>query len=343
MSAQLLELLACPACRKELGDDGPQLRCTQCGARYPVVDGVPHILPPIEGSRWREWEVKQELGLAEYEAEAEPSQHALGLARAFAEFADPVGLVLDIGCGTAARPPYQRRDGRARYVGVDPLVGTSARDFEFVVGVGEQLPFRSGCFDVVLSATTLDHVVDPAASLREVRRVLRSGGRVALWMGVVDSAALRRVVIPEYSVPTAAGLRRRLAARDLRGIGSAGLRHLVVNPTRRATTELRFRRHERETIDTVYADRASYHFRFFKESDVLRLLDESGFDVLDTRSLGDEAHGRSFFALAEPRQRGPLARLRRLRAHGRHAIRNVPMGASLSLGARRPTAATHPY
>ena len=90
--------------------------------------------------------MKQELGLAEYEAEAEPSQHALGLARAFAEFADPVGLVLDIGCGTAARPPYQRRDGRARYVGVDPLVGTSARDFEFVVGVGEQLPFRSGCF-----------------------------------------------------------------------------------------------------------------------------------------------------------------------------------------------------
>jgi len=323
VNAQLLELLACPACREELGDEGPQLRCVHCGSRYPVVDGVLHILPPLEGSRWREWEVKQELGLAEYEAEAEPSQHVLGLARTFAEFADPVGLVLDVGCGTAARPPYHRRDGRACYVGVDPLVGTSPRDFEFVVGVGEHLPFRSACFDVVLSATTLDHVVDPAASLREVRRVLCSGGRVALWVGVVDSAALRRVAIPEYSVPTAAGLRRRLAARDLHGIGSAALRHVVVNPARRATTEMRFRRHERETIDTVYADRASYHFRFFKESDLLRLLDESGLDVLDTRSLGDAAHGRSFFALAQPRQRGPLAGLRRLRAHGRHAVHNL--------------------
>ena len=86
---------------------------------------------------------------------------------------------------------------------------------------------------------------------------------------------------------------------------------------------MRFRRHERETIDTVYADRASYHFRFFKESDVLRLLGESGLDVLDTRSLGDAAHGRSFFALAQPRQRGPLAGLRRLRAHGRHAVHNL--------------------
>jgi hypothetical protein len=61
----------------------------------------------------------------------------------------------------------------------------------------------------------------------------------------------------------------------------------------------------------------SYHFRFFKESDVLRLLEESGLDVVDTRSLGDPVHGRSLFALAQPRQRGahPLVRLARLRAH----------------------------
>ena len=61
-------------------------------------------------------------------------------------------------------------------------------------------------------------------------------------------------------------------------------------------------------MNSVYADRASYHFRFFKESDVLRMLDQSGFDVLGTRSLGDAAHGGSpFFALAQPRRRGPLA------------------------------------
>ena len=299
MSAQLLELLACPACAEELvDDDDGELRCARCGSRYPVVDGVPHILPPLEGSRWREWEMKQELGLAEYEAEAEPSEHALGLARAFAEFADPVGLVLDIGCGVAAQPPYHRRDGRARYVGVDPLVATTARDFEYVVGVGEHLPFRSARFDVALSATALDHVVDPAASLREIRRVVRPDARVALWVGVVDPAVYQPAA---YALPTAAGTRRRLAARDLRGIGTAALRHLVVNPARRARTELRVRLRERETIDALYPARASYHFRFFKESDVLRLLEKSRLHVVDTRSLGDADHGHSLFALAQPR------------------------------------------
>jgi SAM-dependent methyltransferase len=301
VSAQLFELLACPACGEELGDDGPELRCGRCGSRYPVVNGVPHLLPPLEGSRWREWQAKQELGLAEYEAEAEPSEHALGLGRAFAEFADPEGLVLDVGCGTAARPPYHRRDGRARYVGVDPLVGTVARDFEFVVGVGEHLPFRSARFDVVLSATALDHVVDVAANLREVRRVVRPGGRVALWVGVVDSVALRREATADYPMPTAAGVRRRLVTRDLHGIGTAAFRRLVHNPVRRAKTELRYRLRERQTIDARYADRASYHFRFFKESDVLRLLEKSRLDVVDTRSLGDPDHGHSLFALAQPR------------------------------------------
>jgi SAM-dependent methyltransferase len=298
VSAELLELLACAACAEELSVDGAGLRCAHCGSTYPVVDGVPQILPPLEGSRWREWEVKQELGLAEYEAEAEPSEHALELARAFAEFTDPMGLVLDVGCGIAARPPYHRRDGRARYVGVDPLAATIARDFEFVVGVGEHLPFRTACFDVVLSATALDHLVDPAASLREIRRVVRTGGRVAVWVGVVDPEVYR----PDpYLLPTAAGLRRHLAARDLRAIGTSALRHLVVNPAQRARTELHIRLHERETIDAHYPARAPYHFRFFKESDVLRLLEKSGLHVVDTRSLGDPEHGHSVFALAQPR------------------------------------------
>ena len=298
MSTQLLELLACAVCANALGDDGSRLRCGHCGSTYPIVEGVPHVMPPLDGTRWREWDVKQELGLAEYEAEAEPSEHATELARAFAEFADPVGLVLDVGCGIAARPPYHRRDGRARYVGVDPLLTPIDRDFEYVVGVGEHLPFRSARFDVVLSATALDHLVDPAASVREIRRVVRPGGRVAVWVGVVDPAVYR----PEaYVLPTAAGLRRHLAARDLRGIGTAALRHLVVNPARRAKTELHIRLHERETIDIHYPARAAYHFRFFKESDVLRLLEKSGLHVVGTRSLGDPEHGHSLFALAQPR------------------------------------------
>ena len=43
----LLAMLACPRCadRPALALDGDQLVCPRCGARYPIVDGIPHLLP----------------------------------------------------------------------------------------------------------------------------------------------------------------------------------------------------------------------------------------------------------------------------------------------------------
>lgn len=42
------------------------------------------------------------------------------------------------------------------------------------------LPFRSGSFDAVTANFVLNHVGDPAATLTELRRVLRPGGRLAV-------------------------------------------------------------------------------------------------------------------------------------------------------------------
>ena len=39
-----LRWLVCPVCRQSLVPDGDALRCTGCGRRYPVVDGVPVLL-----------------------------------------------------------------------------------------------------------------------------------------------------------------------------------------------------------------------------------------------------------------------------------------------------------
>jgi hypothetical protein len=41
---KLLEILACPACKTPVLDEGEGLRCTQCGRRYPVRDGIPVML-----------------------------------------------------------------------------------------------------------------------------------------------------------------------------------------------------------------------------------------------------------------------------------------------------------
>jgi len=45
----LLDILACPACRAAVTEDGDQLVCKGCGRRYPVRDGIPVML--VEESR----------------------------------------------------------------------------------------------------------------------------------------------------------------------------------------------------------------------------------------------------------------------------------------------------
>ena len=40
----LLELLACPACKTAVREEGDQLVCVRCGRRSPVRDGIPVML-----------------------------------------------------------------------------------------------------------------------------------------------------------------------------------------------------------------------------------------------------------------------------------------------------------
>jgi uncharacterized protein YbaR (Trm112 family) len=56
MKRELVEILACPVCRESLElevteeDDREvitgSLKCTRCGAVYPIEDTIPELLPP---------------------------------------------------------------------------------------------------------------------------------------------------------------------------------------------------------------------------------------------------------------------------------------------------------
>jgi uncharacterized protein YbaR (Trm112 family) len=41
---ELLEILACPACKAPVRLEGDRLSCTSCGRRYPIRDGIPIML-----------------------------------------------------------------------------------------------------------------------------------------------------------------------------------------------------------------------------------------------------------------------------------------------------------
>ncbi len=93
--------------------------------------------------------------------------------------------ILDIGCGTGLASGPLVANGY-RVTGVDPsqpMLEHAKRRFSdasWVVGDAEHLPFDDRTFDVAISAHVF-HRVDRAAGIREIRRVLRPGGIVAIW------------------------------------------------------------------------------------------------------------------------------------------------------------------
>ncbi|KXA96196.1 hypothetical protein AKJ38_03715 [candidate division MSBL1 archaeon SCGC-AAA259I14] len=45
ISEELLEILACPYCKKRVKLEGEKLICPECGREYPIEDGIPNMLP----------------------------------------------------------------------------------------------------------------------------------------------------------------------------------------------------------------------------------------------------------------------------------------------------------
>jgi SAM-dependent methyltransferase len=82
--------------------------------------------------------------------------------------------VLDVGCGD--RPYEALLVGAAEIVGFD-VPGNPHADIH---GSIDAIPVEDASFDVVLCLQVLEHVPDPAAAVRELRRVVKPGGRVFL-------------------------------------------------------------------------------------------------------------------------------------------------------------------
>jgi SAM-dependent methyltransferase len=208
---ELLDVLRCPVCRSRLEPDD-DLRCTGCGRRYDVEDGIPRLLddslPGIAAKRreidgWLE-KAKRENWYREDDEMDEidaglphvswddpvwrSNEHSFG--QLLEHYVRPGMLVLEVGAARCWAAQHLLPRG-CEYVGTDiladPVIGLGRGAFyaERVGGFGrvqadgERLPFADGVFDLTFCVATLHHALDLTAMVHEMARVTKPGGFVA--------------------------------------------------------------------------------------------------------------------------------------------------------------------
>ena len=238
MRYRLLQWLACPACGEEdlrletqkvdndstftgswTSDEGQDrgldldekrvveilegaLHCPDCGAIYPIRDGIPRMLPAgyagaqASGHRWTTFDGS----LPEYEENFLDMTHPL-------KPHDFLGkVVLDAGCGFGRHAFFAARYG-AEVVALDnsdEAVASARRNtsgsqrVHVVQGDVQRPPFRPSAFDLVYSFGVLHHLAEPRQAFSALSELVRSGGRLQLWVygpragtAAIASGALR--------------------------------------------------------------------------------------------------------------------------------------------------------
>ena len=135
-------------------------------------------------------------------------------------------MVLEYGCGDGMNTlALARRGARIKALDISPeLIAVARRrlqvnnadsDVEFIVGSAHDIPLEDESVDVVFGIAILHHL-DLRLSAREVKRVLRKGGRAIFQEPVRNSAFIKfvRNLIP-YQSPDVSPFERPLTDREL--------------------------------------------------------------------------------------------------------------------------------
>lgn len=195
VTANLCGLCVCPNCHELLETRTEQLHCKACASDFPIVDGVPVILPrdsvfsADQILRSEDTYYSDEAKLSSqsnFNAKLRRSlpritksweRHGLyELVNTLLEtIDDPKGLQLGAG-----EQPVAIAGKIKRVSWVHSDVDLTFRPHMIADAVG--LPFPSGSFDIVYADQVLEHVFDMARAVKEIQRVTRVGGLIVIGM-----------------------------------------------------------------------------------------------------------------------------------------------------------------
>jgi ubiquinone/menaquinone biosynthesis C-methylase UbiE/uncharacterized protein YbaR (Trm112 family) len=201
-----LDLLACPICNGGLdprvGNENTlqagTLACPRCVKQYPIVDGIPHFIPP-EGLtgfnrrfasmyNWFSWGYRafSKIAFAYIGMDEETGR------REITDRLDPHGgRILEVSVGPGVNLPYLvNRPDVGEIFGLDISLGQLQHcqgyaakkgwGVDLFLANGEQLPFRDETFDGVFHVGGINFFNDKQAAVNEMIRVAKPGMRILI-------------------------------------------------------------------------------------------------------------------------------------------------------------------
>src|SRR4051812_33579053 len=199
----LLELLACPHDGTSLrSSDSSALSCGQ-GHVFPIVDGLPRMVPDIEpgetsqdktartfGAKWEVLREEDQQAMIAFQHDWYDRRYGWGDENGLSQFLQTKKKILDAGCGLGRDVARYARLSDANVVGFDlsSSVDRANRDFgaapnaQYLQGDILRPPFRPDTFDLVVSDQVIHHTPDAHRAFLTLSRLVAPGGHMAVYV-----------------------------------------------------------------------------------------------------------------------------------------------------------------